>query len=53
MSKSYEDCINTPEGRVKGCAYCSDKHICPEAFTGIADKCGAFDKSLMNNQKEE
>ena len=53
MEKSYNECINTPEGRIKGCAYCEEKHVCPDAFTEIADKCGKFDFSLMDNLKEE
>lgn len=33
------------ENRVKGCAYCDNKHICVDAFTDISPLCGAYDTS--------
>ena len=29
----------------KGCVYCADKHTCPDAFTEVSPKCGAYDHS--------
>ena len=33
------------ENRVKGCAYCNNKHTCVNAFTDISPLCGAYDTS--------
>lgn len=44
---TYMKAINTPEGLIKGCAYCGDKHICPSAFSDASPKCGTFNKELM------
>lgn len=51
--KSYNEQINTSNGRVKGCAYCEDKFKCPNAFTHISHRCGAYDNSLMNQSTKK
>ena len=49
---TYNDSIRTPGGMIKGCAYCAEKHGCPDAFTDKSSGCGAFDTALMHtNQK--